>query len=386
MKKVLTLLLSIVLLAGFAVPYASVALAAPAQAAQSQEAGKTYHVLVGWEDMKHGIEVNAFFPSKLHIHMGDTVNWKANTMEIHTVTFLAGNPLPDFIVPAPAGQISPLMLNPLAAFPTPLPGGLYDGSTYLNSGIISTDPGQVASFSLTFTKAGTYPYVCIVHGVSMAGTITVEDPSKDIPSPSNMSGQTQQLIADQGALIQATIRSAQAQMQRPIPNPDGSFTFHVLVGFSFGIVDIHQFFPSRIHVAPGDKVVFSLSKSDMAPHTVTFLNGGPSPDNFIVVDQPNALPLILLNPEVLFPAKPGVPLTDQGYFNSGLMVPGSPNTSFAFTIGDVTGVLPFECLLHDQMGMNGTLVVTPRKVRPPHSDGPVLGPNGDPLLFIPLVQ
>ena len=160
----------------------------------------------------------------------------------------------------------------------------------------------------------------------------------------------------------------------------------MLVGFSFGIVDIHQFFPSRIHVAPGDKVVFSLSKSDMAPHTVTFLNGGPSPDNFIVVDQPNALPLILLNPEVLFPAKPGVPLTDQGYFNSGLMVPGSPNTSFAFTIGDVNGVLPFECLLHDQMGMNGTLVVTPRKVRPPHSDGPVLGPNGDPLLFIPLVQ
>jgi len=155
MKKALTFLLSIVLLAGFAIPYAGVAMAAPARAAQSQGAGKTYTVRVGWEDMKRGIEVNAFFPSALHIHVGDTVTWKANTMEVHTVTFLAGNPLPDFIVPAPAGQISPLMLNPLAAFPTPLPGGLYDGSTYLNSGIISTDssftsiaPNLVVSISM----------------------------------------------------------------------------------------------------------------------------------------------------------------------------------------------------------------------------------------------
>jgi plastocyanin len=174
-------------------------------------------------------------------------------------------------------------------------------------------------------------------------------------------------------------------MERPTHNLDGSFTFHVLVGFSFGIVDIHQFFPSKIYVAPGDNVEFKLSKSDMAPHTTTFLNGSASPDTFVILPQPNAPPLILVNPKVMFPANAGQPLTDQGYYNSGFMVPGSPNTSFTFPIGQFTGVLPFECLLHDEMGMNGNLVVAPRKVRP-HDQTQILGPNGLPLLFMALVH
>jgi plastocyanin len=335
--------------------------------------------------MDRGVEVNTFFPSELHIHVGDTVTWQANTMEIHTVSFLAGQPLPDLIIPAPPGQISPLMLNPLAAFPQVPQGGLYDGSTYVNSAIMSTNPGQVTSFSLTFTKAGAFSYVCIVHGMSMSGTVTVEEPDVVIPSPSDVLGQIKQLITDERALIPGAIQSARAQMQRPTLNQDGSLTFHVMVGFSVGVIDIHQFFPKNIRVAPGDSVEFKLSRENMAPHTVTFLNGAASPDDFIVVPQPNGPPLLLVNPQVLFPANPGVPLTDQGYFNSGFMVSGSPNTSFTFPVGQFTGVLPFECLLHDEMGMNGNLIVAPRAIKPP-SQAPVLGPSGDPLLFMAIVQ
>jgi plastocyanin len=56
----------------------------------------------------------AYFPATLHIHVGDTVLWKQNTHEIHTVTFLG--PLtkaPDLIVPSdPPTLPGPLMLNP----------------------------------------------------------------------------------------------------------------------------------------------------------------------------------------------------------------------------------------------------------------------------------
>jgi plastocyanin len=388
MKKALRLILSLAVLSGFALPTfglaaTTTALAAPVQAVSPH----TYTVLVGAEDMARGVEVNVFFPSELHIHVGDTVVWKANTMEIHTVTFLAGQPLPELIIPAPPNPTgSPLMLNPLAAFPQVPADGMYDGSTYVNSALMSTDPGQVSTFSLTFIKPGTYAYVCIVHGTAMSGSIVVEDPNVVVPSPTDVLAQAMKQIADERNLFPQVLQSARAQEERPTLNPDGSLTFHVLVGFSSGNIDIHKFFPDKLRVAPGDSVEFKLSKEDMAPHTVTFLNGAASPEDFIVVPQPPpAPPLIVLNPQVLFPANPGVPLTNQGIFNSGLMAPGTPNTSFTFPVGHFTGILPFECLLHDEMGMDGNLIVTPRPNMPPGLM-PVLGPNGDPLLFMALVQ
>src|SRR5262249_44527712 len=147
---------------------------------------KTYTVLVGAEDVSVGASVHAFFPDTLRIHVGDTVHWQRNTHEIHTVTFLAGMELPPFIVPAPDGLPSPLMNNPLIAFPVPPADGRYDGTSFATSGIFGPDPDifqGVESFDLTFTRRGTYNYVCVVHGAAMSGQILVVDHDRDIPSP-----------------------------------------------------------------------------------------------------------------------------------------------------------------------------------------------------------
>ena len=48
-------------------------------------------------------------------------------------------------------------------------------------------------------------------------------------------------------------------------------------------------------VNPGDTVVFTLSDANMAPHTVTFLNGNMSPDDVLPVPQDNGPPLLVLN-------------------------------------------------------------------------------------------
>jgi plastocyanin len=122
MKRFLTFVGLAVLLAGLVLPIPSVAVA---QAPASQ----TYTVLVGLENAKQGVGVMAFFPANVVIHAGDTVHWKINSNEIHTVSFgyEQGAELPPFVVPAAAlgypSDPSPLIANPAATNPVVPAGG-----------------------------------------------------------------------------------------------------------------------------------------------------------------------------------------------------------------------------------------------------------------------
>jgi plastocyanin len=154
-----------------------------AQINQSTTA-QNFTVLVGGNDSAYNAELQGFFPQNITIHVGDMVTWKQNTLDIHTVTFTPGmNKTPDLIVPVP-GKNGSLMINPIVAFPVAPKGGMYNGSTYANSAIMGPDDTQSKNFSLTFTKAGTYRYVCVVHaGENMTGRVIVENESVSIPTP-----------------------------------------------------------------------------------------------------------------------------------------------------------------------------------------------------------
>ncbi len=95
--------------------------------------------------------------SNITIAAGTTVTWtnEANNAP-HTVTFPALGQQP------PTG--SPDQVPPSG-------GPTYDGSALTNSGVMA--PG--ASYSLTFTKPGTYTYYCLFHDgpTGMIGTVTV---------------------------------------------------------------------------------------------------------------------------------------------------------------------------------------------------------------------
>jgi plastocyanin len=319
----------------------------------------TYTVLVGAEDTTVGASVNAYFPDTLAIHVGDTVHWQRNADEIHTVTFLAGTPLPPFNVPAPAGLPSPVMRNPKIANPTAPDNGQYDGTTFVTSGIMGPDQSQPQSLDLTFTTPGTFHYVCAVHGVQMPGKINVVENQVDISSPDEVNQQAKKLIGD--ALDLVPLAYALANIPpTPTANPDGTSTFQVLVGYQFGPLELYQFFPNQLAVSPGDTVVWTLSADNHAPHTVTFLNGNASPDDVLPVPQDNGPPLLVVNPAVLFPQNAGQALSKDGIFSSGIFRPGTAVTSFSLTIGDITGQMPYQCLLHDSIGMLGSLQVVPR--------------------------
>jgi plastocyanin len=321
----------------------------------------TYTVLVGAEHVAQGASVVGYFPTTLSIHVGDTVHWQRNANEIHTVTILAGTPLPPLNVPAPPGQPSPLMRNPLLAFPAAPANGRYDGTTYATSGIFGPDPNiyqGVKAFDLTFTKPGTYNYVCGVHGVRMSGQIIVVDRGQHIPSPHHVHAHARRLIAQALAGVPAALAKAKAEVPPPTANPDGTTTFHVLVGFSVGQLDLLHFFPRHLTVHPGDTVDWKFTMEDVPRHTVTFLNGNPDPDDLLVVPQPKGPPLLLVNPEVLFPQNVGKPLTRQGIYSSGIVLP-RPAPILSLKIGDIRGHEPYKCLLHDTSGMTARLHIVP---------------------------
>jgi plastocyanin len=260
--------------------YSATALAAPSAPP------RTFTVLVGAGNVERGIEVMAYFPDSIKIHVGDTVQWIQNTNEIHTVTFLGDTPQPALLIPA-VPPPSFLAFNPMAVSQTAPAGGLLgDTGAFVNSGLMGREAGQYRSFDLTFTHTGTYQYLCLVHGEMMSGTVDVVGPAVQIASPGQLHAQGNFQIARQWAKAPAVIREAKQQIKPATENHDGTLTHYVALGYSKGQIDLMRFFPSTLLVRPGDKVTWELSPSNDAPHTVTFLNGQPEPGLVAPVPRP----------------------------------------------------------------------------------------------------
>lgn len=96
--------------------------------------------------------------ANITVSAGTTVTWTNESNNVpHTVTFPAAGQAPPG---GPPDQVPPAG------------GSTYDGSALANSGVMP--PGK--SYSLTFTKAGTYTYYCLFHdgATGMIGTVTVQ--------------------------------------------------------------------------------------------------------------------------------------------------------------------------------------------------------------------
>jgi plastocyanin len=125
----------------------------PAEVAVPNGAGVT----AGWGDKL--VAVNRFSPETVTVKVGQPVTWRGTSPWMpHTVSFQ-----PPFKSPA----------EPNALLPTGVKsGGKFPGGVS-HSGIFGPPPTYSSeTFSLTFTKAGQYPYLCLLHP-GMAGTVQV---------------------------------------------------------------------------------------------------------------------------------------------------------------------------------------------------------------------
>jgi plastocyanin len=165
---------------------ASAANAAVGAATPAAAGANTWDVWAGAGGMSQA-RVMRFIPRELTIAVGDTVRWTDQTAgEPHTVTFLGGTEPPEDTIIEPQASGMPKLIQ---SYETLLPAGdsSFDGTGYHNSGFLGLPPDIVSllhlngnSYELTFTKAGEYPYYCVLHSggpddqQGMTGKITVQ--------------------------------------------------------------------------------------------------------------------------------------------------------------------------------------------------------------------
>jgi plastocyanin len=352
-------------------------------AQQAQAA--TFDVAVGASQRPAAkADFDQYFPSTLTIHVGDTVRWTFNGF--HTVSFLAaGQPRPPLAVPDLSHPVTGKLgangmpfwfngrpnidVNPQVAFPTP--DSTYDGTGYRNSGV-PLPPGSKFSYSLTFTKAGTFHYTCLIH-LGMDGTVEVVPTSQAVPS---------QAAVNAAAAAQFKADNKVARSLARIRPPANT----VVVGPARGTVFLMAFGPpvKRIHV--GDTLTFKIPAGTSETHTVTF---GPEAyvrtlEQSLITPVPNAAgpPTLRINPLAFYPSDvpPRLPAYNgrnhgNGFLNSGFMDanPKTPLPSKVKIKFTKPGTYHYGCVIHP--GMDGTIVVSARRrhVRRPSRPPAVTG-------------
>jgi plastocyanin len=305
--------------------------------------------------------VAAFLPSALRVRAGDTVTWKIDSDEIHTITFLGGQPAPALEVPVPGGSPEEVMLAPEAAFPTrgpEAPVETYAGTTFVNSGIMSKTPaGPDAppndTFSLTFDKPGLYPFVCLIHPY-MRGVVAVTEATEThVPSQAEIDAQTQAEMA--GFLAQVDAANAAGATPHSETLADDSQLWYVDAGSNVGDPSAAtlEFLAENLTVNAGDSVVWTSHEF----HTVTFNPAPPAPEFIMPKPQQKGPPLLIMNPQILAPAKPAQSYDPAEYYNSGLLGPGLPGGSTWSLTFDEPGTYKYFCAVHRELGMEGTIIV-----------------------------
>lgn len=332
---------------------------APAVAADAP-APRTLTIVAGTGQDTTGI--NAFLPAALRVRVGDTVTWNLESDEIHTVSFLSGQPLPALLVPVPGAE-DDLMEAPEVVFPTraqEAPTEHYDGSAYVNSGLLDKTPDDpdailTTSFSLTFDKPGLYPYLCQIHPFYMRGVVAVEPATmENLPTQEEIDAQ----ISAERELFTGIVAAIEELGQTPRSDilADGANLWHVNAGANNvgdGTTNSYRFMAQDLTINAGDTVVWASHDF----HTITFTPLPPDPFYVEFRPQADGPSLRVLNPLVLVPAKPAQLYDPTQYYNSGFIGPGMPDGSTWSLTFDQPGTYSYRCAVHGEFGMVGTIVV-----------------------------
>ena len=285
-----------------------------------------WQVTTGSSTAQEAIQGLEYYPNSLTIDAGDTVVWTFPSGEPHTVALLA------------AGQdVSALPAPNSPAAQVPAGSSTYDASTFTSSGFVLLG----GTYSLKFTKPGTYKVYCLIHQPEMVQTITVQPTGAAYPQLQNS------VTAQAQAAITADLALGQQSLLL-FPYPIGGT--HLVAGISPGLavgqpstatvlrfLDGNTLSSSTATVPVGTTVVWT-NQSNNEPHTVTF--------------APTGQPFPTLNP---FSPPSGASTYDgTALVNSGVLLPGM---SFSLTFTR-TGTYTYHCIFHDDTeNMIGTLVV-----------------------------
>ena len=305
-----------------------------------QAAPRTWTVIAGGATKDTSVYANAFFPRSIDIAVGDTVTWQFEGF--HNVAFLGGEPFPPIFVKEADKDYG----NPKVFFP--VGPNTYDGMGYRSSGTPS-EPGKPFSYSLTFTKAGQYRYVCVIHGPGMGGVVNAKP---------TVSGSPEAVMRRARAEQAAAIKAGQAAWAADSVERKGNAITVPLIGNLKAGYSIFRFTRSPLVVSRGTTVTWMM-RDPYEIHTITFTGAQKPPEFIIPQPQQQGPPRLLLNPQAAAPT--GTRMHDgMGYVNSGILfppgLPGNPPSSYSLSFTK-PGTYEYWCLVHVPEGMKGTIVV-----------------------------
>ncbi len=310
-------------------------------------AARTWVVRVGASASNQADQALLFLPEEITIDEGDSIQWKLTASE-HTIYFPAGQKPPDLIIPGKTkGQ---LVWNPAVFFASP--NKTYDGSGPVSGGALLVAPQAPKSYTLTFTKAGTYKYLCMFHP-GMEGTVVVQPAGSPYPMT--------QAQYDRIAAAEAKAALAKAAALRTAAKPvvtvaGGKRTYTLgLVGSVKDHATVYRFPVQTLTINRGDTVSWVM-QDPTELHTVSFGVGKRYFDIATMLPQKHGPPTLLVTPDVMAPSGGNVQ-RGAGFYNSGFMMtegPGVRSYTLTFT---KKGTFHYTCAVHDTFGMKATIVV-----------------------------
>jgi len=289
-------------------------------------------------DMAH--QALAFLPNEIWIHAEDSITWSFPADEVHTVTFLKpGQVRPSRLVGCPVTNTTPNF-------------SVFDGDECVNSGLLTERDGQ--TYTVVFPLSGNFKLVCLAHP-NMTATVHVLDLS--IPLPYDQAFYDQQASRERADLLSDAMASGH---NHPDSNDITAGVGHILGnGGGTQTASVMRFMDATKVIHVGETVEWTTAEG-VTSHTITF-GPEPSPLNQIppsanvTVDPDGARHAVISSPSDVVHS--GF-ITESPQDRIGLMQAPLSVTRFRVTFTG-PGVYQYKCVLHDELGMVGQIIVLP---------------------------
>jgi plastocyanin len=341
--------------------------AASAPATPQPTPGQTWYANVGAQSNDKGHQALAFLPNEIWIHAGDSITWTFDADELHTVTFIPDEgPRPFFqtVNGSPSGSQFPDPTHPETTVVSS-PGGFAD-----LGGIGGQPPPPNAfvkgdTFTVNFPTPGNYKQVCLFHN-NMTGVVHVLEATQELPHDQDFydrqaADQRRDLLSDRdGRSVAACGECAAHNSLKARVVTAGTGEISATAGGT-QTLSVMRFLADQIFIRAGDTVEWT-NQSPVEAHTVTFGTAPTglaifAPSANVTTDTDGALHAFINS--------------NADNVSSGIIAAAAqdPNggmgnqtplglTRFRVTFNKA-GTFPYVCLLHDDLGMKGMVIVLP---------------------------
>ena len=333
-------------------------------AASASATPLTWYATVGAQSNDKGRQALAFLPNEIWIHAGDSITWRFDADELHTVTFIPDEgPRPFFqtVNGSPSGSQFPDPTHPEATVVSS-PGGFADlGGPPPPSAFVKGD-----TFTVNFPTLGNYKQVCLFHN-NMTGVVHVLEATQELPHDQDFydhqaADQRRDLLSDRdGRSIAACGECAALNSLKARVVTAGTGEISATAGGT-QTLSVMRFLAEQIFIRAGDTVEWT-NQSPVEAHTVTFGTAPAglaifSPSANVTMDADGALHAVIT---------PSAPNASSGIIAAAAQDPNSGmgnQTPLGLTRFRATfpnpGTFPYRCLLHDDLGMKGMVIVFPK--------------------------